>query len=235
MGTRCTCSCIYFAQSNKILVTKNLWCGLPPMNGTFLVLGRGTILPTHKTFTSISLRVLSEPSHTSPCIPLVCAEMVIVRDSCITPISLTLYLTPQFHWENRQILRFLKRLSQINVRSSQTYTMARISLLFHNFGRCVSFSLFISTFSVPNPYLDKEVQGYYEDGMRVPDDVCLLWTDDKWVISSSRWNHTILICESWGNVRRFPTADERNRTGGAGIYYHVSCIMLSLLSFLIAL
>ena len=29
--------------------------------------------------------------------------------------------------------------------------------------------------------LDKEVQGYYEDGMRVPDDVTLLWSDDKWV------------------------------------------------------
>ena len=26
---------------------------------------------------------------------------------------------------------------------------------------------------------------------------------------------------SWGNVRRFPTLSERNRTGGAGIYYHV--------------
>ena len=29
---------------------------------------------------------------------------------------------------------------------------------------------------------------------------------------------------SWGNVRRFPTADERNRTGGAGVYYHVSSL-----------
>lgn len=26
---------------------------------------------------------------------------------------------------------------------------------------------------------------------------------------------------SWGNIRRFPTVEERNRTGGAGIYYHV--------------
>jgi hypothetical protein len=26
---------------------------------------------------------------------------------------------------------------------------------------------------------DKEVQGFYEDGMTVPDDVTLLWTDDK--------------------------------------------------------
>ena len=51
--------------------------------------------------------------------------------------------------------------------------------------------------------LYKEVQGYYERGMRVPDDVTLLWSDDN-----------------WGNLRRLPTAEERKRSGGAGIYYH---------------
>ena len=51
--------------------------------------------------------------------------------------------------------------------------------------------------------LYKEVQGYYDNGMRVPDDVTLLWSDDN-----------------WGNLRRLPTAEERKRTGGAGIYYH---------------
>lgn len=51
--------------------------------------------------------------------------------------------------------------------------------------------------------LYKEVQGYYERGMRVPDDVILLWCDDN-----------------WGNIRRLPTAEERNRGGGAGVYYH---------------
>ncbi|MBZ5681347.1 MAG: glycosyl hydrolase 115 family protein [Acidobacteriia bacterium] len=51
--------------------------------------------------------------------------------------------------------------------------------------------------------LYKEVQEYYEKGMRVPDDVTLLWCDDN-----------------WGNVRRLPTQDERKRSGGAGIYYH---------------
>jgi hypothetical protein len=39
--------------------------------------------------------------------------------------------------------------------------------------------------------------------MRAPDYVTLLWTDDN-----------------WGNVRRYPTISERNRTGGAGVYYH---------------
>ncbi|PPQ95886.1 hypothetical protein CVT25_000388 [Psilocybe cyanescens] len=52
--------------------------------------------------------------------------------------------------------------------------------------------------------LYKEVEGYYDDGMRVPDYVTLLWSDDN-----------------WGNVHRYPTLSERNRTGGAGIYYHV--------------
>jgi hypothetical protein len=51
--------------------------------------------------------------------------------------------------------------------------------------------------------LYKEVQNYYETGLRVPDDVTLLWAEDN-----------------WGNVRRLPTAEERNRAGGAGVYYH---------------
>jgi len=51
--------------------------------------------------------------------------------------------------------------------------------------------------------LYKEVQGFYEKGMRVPDDVTLLWSDDN-----------------WGNLRRLPTPEERGRKGGAGIYYH---------------
>jgi hypothetical protein len=51
--------------------------------------------------------------------------------------------------------------------------------------------------------LYKEVQDYYKAGMRVPDDVTLLWAEDN-----------------WGNIRRLPTAEERKRSGGAGIYYH---------------
>jgi hypothetical protein len=51
--------------------------------------------------------------------------------------------------------------------------------------------------------LYKEVMDYYAAGMRVPDDVTLLWAEDN-----------------WGNVRRLPTAEERLRSGGAGIYYH---------------
>ena len=51
--------------------------------------------------------------------------------------------------------------------------------------------------------LYKEVQEFYEAGLRVPDDVTLLWAEDN-----------------WGNVRRLPSAAERRRSGGAGVYYH---------------
>ncbi|MBW8863448.1 MAG: glycosyl hydrolase 115 family protein, partial [Verrucomicrobia bacterium] len=51
--------------------------------------------------------------------------------------------------------------------------------------------------------LYKEVQDFYNDGLRVPDDVTLLWAEDN-----------------WGDVRRLPTAAERKRSGGAGVYYH---------------
>jgi hypothetical protein len=58
--------------------------------------------------------------------------------------------------------------------------------------------------SVPQLWaLYKEVQEYYEKGMRVPDDVTLLWCDDN-----------------WGNLRRLPSAEDRQRAGGSGIYYH---------------
>ncbi|MCC6759634.1 MAG: glycosyl hydrolase 115 family protein [Chitinophagaceae bacterium] len=51
--------------------------------------------------------------------------------------------------------------------------------------------------------LYKEVQDYYDQGMRVPDDVTLLLCDDN-----------------WGNIRRLPSINEKQRAGGYGIYYH---------------
>ena len=55
--------------------------------------------------------------------------------------------------------------------------------------------------------LYKEVQDYYDKGMRVPDDVIMLLCDDN-----------------WGNVRRLPTAKERQHPGGWGLYYHVDYV-----------
>ena len=51
--------------------------------------------------------------------------------------------------------------------------------------------------------LYKEVQDYYDKGMRVPDDVTLLFCDDN-----------------WGNIRKLPKLDAKPRSGGYGIYYH---------------
>lgn len=76
-------------------------------------------------------------------------------------------------------------------------------------------------------YLDKEVLGYYDDGMRVPDDITLLWSDDKRVNKLYILSHTYIRC-SWGNMVRLPIPSEFNRTGGAGVYYHVRTIQLSL-------
>lgn len=51
--------------------------------------------------------------------------------------------------------------------------------------------------------LYKEVQDYYDKGMRVPDDVTLLLCDDN-----------------WGNVRKLPAINDKPRSGGYGMYYH---------------
>ncbi len=51
--------------------------------------------------------------------------------------------------------------------------------------------------------LYKEVQDYYDAGMRVPDDVTLLFADDN-----------------WGNIRRLPRPGAPPRPGGYGVYYH---------------
>jgi hypothetical protein len=51
--------------------------------------------------------------------------------------------------------------------------------------------------------LYKEVLDYYDKGMKVPDDITLLFCDDN-----------------WGNVRRLPAPDAPLRKGGYGMYYH---------------
>ena len=53
------------------------------------------------------------------------------------------------------------------------------------------------------PY--KEVLDIYNAGLQVPEDVTLMWCDDN-----------------YGYIRHFPTAVERARKGGNGVYYHVS-------------
>ena len=59
--------------------------------------------------------------------------------------------------------------------------------------------------------------------MQVPDDVILLWSDDKCVQCVFLCHSHLLnfSLDSFGNVRRNPLVSERNRTGGSGVYYHV--------------
>ncbi len=51
--------------------------------------------------------------------------------------------------------------------------------------------------------LYKEVQDYYDKGMKVPEDVTLMFSDDN-----------------WGQIRRLPKPGAPPRKGGQGIYYH---------------
>lgn len=53
------------------------------------------------------------------------------------------------------------------------------------------------------PY--KEVLALYRAGLDLPDDVTLVWPDDN-----------------FGYIRQFPNAADRARTGGSGVYYHLS-------------
>lgn len=53
------------------------------------------------------------------------------------------------------------------------------------------------------PY--KETLDVYENGLQVPDDVTLVWPDDN-----------------YGYVKRVSSPDEQKRSGGSGVYYHVS-------------
>ena len=49
-----------------------------------------------------------------------------------------------------------------------------------------------------------EVQRYYDAGFNVPDDITLLFCDNN-----------------WGYIRRILPPKEKNRKGGAGLYYHI--------------
>ncbi len=55
--------------------------------------------------------------------------------------------------------------------------------------------------------LYKEVQRYYDKGLKVPDDAIILFSDDN-----------------WGDIRRLPSAAELKHKGGFGMYYHVDYV-----------
>ncbi|MBN1185068.1 MAG: glycosyl hydrolase 115 family protein [Bacteroidales bacterium] len=53
------------------------------------------------------------------------------------------------------------------------------------------------------PY--KEVLDIYDHGMDLPEDITIMWTDDN-----------------YGYIHRLPNAEEKKRSGGSGVYYHIS-------------
>ncbi len=53
--------------------------------------------------------------------------------------------------------------------------------------------------------LYKEVLDIYKTGLKVPEDVTLVWPDDN-----------------YGYISQLPTPQEQARSGGSGIYYHIS-------------
>jgi hypothetical protein len=60
--------------------------------------------------------------------------------------------------------------------------------------------------TIPQVYVAyHELQEAYDAGLKIPEDVTLMWADDN-----------------YGYIRRFSTPDEMKRSGGAGVYYHLS-------------
>jgi hypothetical protein len=53
------------------------------------------------------------------------------------------------------------------------------------------------------PY--KEALAHYQNGLKLPDDVTILWCEDN-----------------YGYIRQLSTPEEQKRSGGSGVYYHIS-------------
>ena len=65
-----------------------------------------------------------------------------------------------------------------------------------------------SLFDTPQMWcLYSEVGTYYAQGLQVPDEVTILWSDDN-----------------WGNARRLPMGTEVGRQAGSGLYYHIDYV-----------
>jgi hypothetical protein len=80
-----------------------------------------------------------------------------------------------------------------------------IERIIHDQQQIITEEMGIDQRQVPQLWaLFTEVQKYYDAGLKVPDNVTLLFTDDN-----------------VGNLRRLPTPAERKRSGGSGIYFHM--------------
>lgn len=60
--------------------------------------------------------------------------------------------------------------------------------------------------TIPQAFIPyKEVLEYYQKGLKLPEDISLVWTDDN-----------------YGYMRQLSNPNEQRRSGGAGVYYHTS-------------
>lgn len=60
--------------------------------------------------------------------------------------------------------------------------------------------------SIPQAFVPyKEVLELYDNGLKVPSDITLVWPDDN-----------------YGYIRRLSNEEEQKRVGGSGVYYHIS-------------
>jgi hypothetical protein len=88
--------------------------------------------------------------------------------------------------------------------ASPTLTAASLADVIQSQQSILSTAINSNLSQVPQMWcLYKEVGGYYQDGLKAPDDITLLWSDDN-----------------NGNMQRLPTPSEMSRAGGAGVYYH---------------
>lgn len=81
-----------------------------------------------------------------------------------------------------------------------------VTSLFKDQREMIARNLNLDVAKVPQVFIPyKEVLDVYNMGLRVPEDVTLMWTDDN-----------------YGYIRHFPNESERSRPGGNGVYYHIS-------------
>jgi len=121
------------------------------------------------------------------------------------------------YWEERaKINGIYENTYTIGVRGAHDYTMRGAKTLeervkytqlaINNQRDIIARNINADTSQVPQVLCAyKEVLEIYQNGLDVPDDVTLLWADD---------NH--------GFIRRLSDPQEQKRSGGSGVYYHLS-------------
>ncbi len=90
--------------------------------------------------------------------------------------------------------------------SSLAEGMAFVDTIMTTQRSMLSNTLEIPITKIPQVFIPyKEVLNIYDEGLQVPEDVTLMWTDDN-----------------YGYIRRLSNEEEQKRIGGSGVYYHLS-------------